>query len=133
MTLRKAIAPLRDILHRLATKHEHLIDKEYLFYYQDLYDHTERLLESIDLQREMIVGILEIYLSTINNRMNETMKVLTIFASLFIPLTFIVGVYGMNFNYMPELKWHYAYPAVLLLMVILAACMFYYFKRKKLI
>lgn len=73
------------------------------------------------------------YLSTLNTRMNETMKILTVFASLFIPLTFIAGIYGMNFVYMPELKWHYAYPAVLLIMLILAILMFCYFKRKRLL
>lgn len=133
MTLRKVIAPLRDILHRLAAQTNHLVAKEFLIYYEDLFDHSERLLDSLNLQREMITGILEIYLSTLNNRMNETMKVLTVFASLFIPLTFIVGIYGMNFVYMPELKWRYSYPAVLLFMLVLALCMIYYFKRKKLI
>lgn len=132
-TLRKIIAPLRDIINLLITEQVHLIDKKYLLYYHDLFDHSSRLLESLDLQREMITGILEIYLSTLNTRMNETMKVLTIFASLFIPLTFIAGVYGMNFVNMPELKWRYSYPAVLTLMLILALLMFYYFKRKKLL
>ncbi|ARG99051.1 magnesium/cobalt transporter CorA [Legionella micdadei] len=133
MTLRKIIAPLHDIIHILVIDQKHLLNGKYLLYYRDLFDHTARLLESIDLQRETINGILEMYLSTLNTRMNETMKILTVFASLFIPLTFIAGIYGMNFVYMPELKWHYAYPAVLLIMLILAILMFCYFKRKRLL
>ena len=81
----------------------------------------------------MTSGMLDIYLSTLNNRLNETMKILTLFASMFIPLTFIVGVYGMNFEYMPELKWHYAYPTLMVILALIAGTMFYYFKKKKLI
>ncbi|KTD26259.1 MULTISPECIES: magnesium/cobalt transporter CorA [Legionella] len=133
MTLRKVIAPLNDIVHILVIEQKHLLDVKYILYYRDLFDHTARLLESIDLQRETINGILEMYLSTLNTRMNETMKILTVFASLFIPLTFIAGIYGMNFVYMPELKWRYSYPAILFIMLILAMLMFYYFKRKRLL
>lgn len=132
MTLRKAITPLQDIVHLLLSEHGRFIDAKYRLYYRDLHDHCVRLLQSIDLQREMSSSILEIYLSTLNNRMNETMKVLTLFASLFIPLTFIAGIYGMNFVYMPELKWRYSYPLILGLMLVLAIIMLYYFKRKKL-
>jgi magnesium transporter len=80
----------------------------------------------------MSASMLDIYLSTINNRMNESMKILTLFASIFIPLTFIAGVYGMNFKFMPELDWQYGYPIVLVTMVFLAILMLYFFKRKKL-
>jgi magnesium transporter len=81
----------------------------------------------------MTLGLFDIYLSTINNRMNETMKILTLFASIFIPLTFIAGIYGMNFKNMPELDWHYGYPLVMGFMASIAGTMLWYFKRKKLI
>ncbi|KTD34353.1 cobalt/magnesium uptake transporter [Legionella moravica] len=132
ITLRKTIAPLRDIVHLLLTNDEGFINNRYNLYFRDLYDHCIRLVESIDLHREMSSSMLDIYLSTLNNRMNETMKILTMFASIFIPLTFIVGVYGMNFEFMPELGWRYGYPVVLTLMTILAISMLFYFKRKKL-
>ena len=133
MTLRKTIAPLRDIVHLLLSEHSRLINPQYLLYYRDLHDHCIRLVELINLHHEMATGMLEIYLSSLNTHMNETIKVLTLFASLFIPLTFIVGVYGMNFSYMPELTWHYGYAAVWAIMLALTGGMLYYFKRKKLI
>ena len=131
--LRKTFTPLRDIIHLLFSEHGRFIDKKYHIYYRDLHDHVIRLLDSVNLHYEMTAGMLEIYLSTLNNPMNETMKMLTMFASIFIPLTFIAGLYGMNFKYMPELNWRYGYPTLLLLMVGLAAFMFYFFKRKKLV
>ncbi|KTD62273.1 magnesium/cobalt transporter CorA [Legionella spiritensis] len=134
ITMRKVIAPLRDIIHLLVSPEQnHFIESRYLIYYRDLHDHAIRLVELIDLHREMSAGMLEIYLSALNNRMNETMKVLTLFASIFIPLTFIAGVYGMNFEFMPELKWRYAYPVIMVIMTAIAAAMFYFFKKKKLI
>ncbi len=133
ITLRKTIAPLKDILHLLLVDHFDLIDNKYQVYYQDLHDHSIRLLETIDLHREMTSGMLDIYLSTLNNRMNETMKILTLFASIFIPLTFIVGIYGMNFDYMPELRWRYGYPTVMAFMTVLVGFMLYSFKKKKLL
>lgn len=132
LTLRKTIAPLRDIVHLLVADHGDFINNRYELYFSDLHDHCIRLVESIDLQREMSSSMLDIYLSTLNNRMNETMKVLTMFASIFIPLTFVVGVYGMNFKFMPELDWHYGYPLVMGGMAFLVVLMLYYFKRKKL-
>lgn len=132
LTLRKTIPPLRDIVHLLLTDDRGLIDKKYTLYYRDLYDHCIRLVESIDLHREMSGSMLDIYLSTVNNRMNESMKVLTLFASIFIPLSFIASVYGMNFKYMPELDWRYSYPGVIFLMFVVAGLVLYFFKRKKL-
>lgn len=132
LTLRKTIAPLRDIVHLLLTDDGGLINNRYNLYFRDLHDHCIRLVESIDLHREMTSSMLDIYLSTLNNRMNETMKILTMFASIFIPLTFIVGVYGMNFKFMPELEWRYGYPIAMAGMTLLAILMLYYFKRKKL-
>jgi magnesium transporter len=132
MTLRKTISPLRDIVHLLLLDDGGLINNRYNLYFRDLHDHCLRLVESIDLHREMTASMLDIYLSTINNRMSETMKILTLFASIFIPLTFIAGVYGMNFKFMPELSWRYGYPIVLTGMILLVVLMLYYFKRKKL-
>lgn len=132
LTLRNIIAPLSNIAHLLLADPGSIINARYNLYYRDLYDHCVRLMESIDLQREMSLNMLDIYLSSLNNRMNETMKILTIFASIFIPLTFITSVYGMNFKFMPELEWHYGYPLVMGVMLCLAIIMLYYFKRKKL-
>ncbi|KTC97298.1 cobalt/magnesium uptake transporter [Legionella geestiana] len=131
--LRKAIAPLRDIVHLLLEEHVRKPGDSFDLYYQDLHDHCLRLLESVDMHREIIGSMLEIYHSTLNNRMNETIKVLTLFASIFIPLTFVAGVYGMNFQYMPELGWRYGYPMVLGFMALLVVLMLYYFRRKKLL
>lgn len=133
MILRKIIAPLRDLVHLLLKEYGQTINAKYHLYYRDLHDHTIRLMESIDLQREMTNSIFDIYHSTLNIQMNETIKLLTLFTSIFIPLTFIVGVYGMNFEFMPELKWRYAYPTVLLSMVILVVAMVYYFKKKRIL
>lgn len=130
--MRKTIAPIRDIIHLLIQESDNRTLKKFELYLLDLHDHCIRLLEDLDLQREIINSLLDLYLSIQNNRMNDTMKTLTIFASLFIPLTFIAGVYGMNFEYMPELKWLYSYPAVLLIMAVIAGAMLYHFKRKKL-
>lgn len=132
ITLRKTIPPLRDIVHLLLTDDRGLVNKKYSLYFRDLYDHCIRLVESIDLHREMSANMLDIYLSTINNRMNESMKILTLFASIFIPLSFIAGIYGMNFKFMPELDWRYGYPFILGSMILLALLMLYFFKRKKL-
>ncbi len=87
-----------------------LIEEKTLIYYSDVYDHVLRISENIELQRDMVYGLLDMYQTSISNKMNEVMKVLTVFASIFIPLTFIAGVYGMSFEYMPELKWRFAYP-----------------------
>ncbi|KTD76383.1 cobalt/magnesium uptake transporter [Legionella waltersii] len=132
LILRKTIPPLRDIVHLLLTDDRGLINKKYMLYYRDLHDHCIRLVESIDVHREMSGSMLEIYLSTINNRMNESMKILSLFASIFIPLSFIASLYGMNFKYMPELDWKYSYPGVLIIMLLVAWVVLIFFKRKKL-
>lgn len=88
-------------------------------------------MDTVETLRDVISGTLEVYLSSVSNRMNEIMKVLTIIATIFIPLTFIVGIYGMNFQYMPELKWVWSYPVVLLGMLIIGIIMVFYFRRKK--
>lgn len=129
--LRKVIQPLRDMVSMLLKTDTNIIQKPSLVYLRDLFDHSVSLLENIDTLREMSSSLLEMYLSILNNRMNETMKVLTIFASIFIPLTFIAGIYGMNFTYMPELKWHYGYYGLLGVMGLVAVLMLVIFKIKK--
>ena len=108
-----------------------LIDVKTKNYIRDLYDHIIQVSENIDIYREMTWSIMDMYMSTISNRMNEVMKVLTIMASIFIPLTFIAGIYGMNFEYMPELEWKYGYFVLLGVMLLIFLGMLYYFRRKK--
>jgi magnesium transporter len=98
---------------------------------RDLLDHTIRVIETLENYRDIVIEMVETYLSIISNRMNEVMKVLTIISTLFIPLTFIVGVYGMNFDYMPELHTRWAYPAVWLVMLLVVVVLMVYFRRKR--
>ncbi len=129
--LRKAVWPLREVIGSLEREESSLIKESTVVYLRDIYDHTIQVIDNIETFRDMLSGMMDIYLSSISNRMNEVMKVLTIIATIFIPLTFIVGLYGMNFKYMPELEWPWGYPLVLALMLIVAVFMLFYFKRKK--
>jgi magnesium transporter len=129
--LRKAVWPLREVLAALTRRESKLITEAVVVYLRDVYDHTIQVIDSIETSRDLLAGMLDIYLSTISNRTNEVMKVLTIIATIFMPLTFIVGLYGMNFEYMPELEWRWGYLAVLLLMVLTTIAMLIYFRRKK--
>ena len=131
ISLRKATWPLREIVSGLERAETPLIHKTTRIYFRDVYDHTIQVIDSVESHRDIVSGMLDIYLSSISNRMNEVMKVLTIFAAIFIPLTFIAGVYGMNFVFMPELTWRWGYPIALLIMVLAASAMLVYFKRKK--
>jgi magnesium transporter len=108
-----------------------LIDEKTHIYLRDVADHAIRIVESIELHRDIISGLLDIYISSVSNRMNEVMKVLTVFASIFIPMTFLTGIYGMNFEYMPELKLRWAYPAIWLVFLLIPTILLVYFKRKK--
>ncbi len=129
--LRKATWPLREIASGLEKAETPLIHKPTRIYLRDVYDHTIQVIDSVESHRDIVSGMLDIYLSSVSNRMNEVMKVLTIFASIFIPLTFVAGVYGMNFVFMPELNWRWGYPIVLIIMVLAAGSMLAYFRRKK--
>ena len=135
--VRRAIWPLREALSSLEKIESGIIKKTTNPYIRDLYDHIVQLIDTTENYREMISGMMDIYLSSISNRLNEVMKLLTIISTIFIPLNFIAGVYGMNFNTsksplnMPELNWYFGYPAVLLVMFIVAFGLFMYFKRKK--
>ena len=129
--LRKSVWPLRELVSSLERGESPLIHESIGVYLRDVYDHTIQVIDTVESFRDMISGMLDIYLSSISNRMNEVMKVLTIFAAIFIPLTFVVGIYGMNFEYIPELKWHWGYFGVLAIMASIAGVMLFYFKRKR--
>lgn len=129
--LRKTIWPLREVVDRLERGESRLIKKSTVIYLRDVYDHTIQIIDTVETLRDMVSGMLEIYLSSISNRLNEVMKVLTIIATIFIPLTFIVGIYGMNFRYMPEIEAKWGYPTVVIIMAIVAAVMVMYFRMKR--
>ena len=130
--LRKSVWPLREVVSRLERGESELIKDSTGIYLRDVYDHTIQVIDTIETYRDMLSGMLDIYLSSISNRMNQVMKVLTIIATIFIPLTFVAGIYGMNFEYMPELRWHWFYPkAFWLVMLGIAAVMLVYFRRKR--
>ena len=129
--IRRTISPLREMLNAILRSESPLIEEKSLIYFRDISDHVLRISESIESSRDMIAGLLDIYITTISNKMNEIMKVLTVFASIFIPLTFIAGIYGMNFEYMPELKWKWAYPALWVAFIAIPVILLVYFKKKK--
>jgi magnesium transporter len=129
--LRKSISPLRELIGFLERGESPLIHKETIIYLRDVYDHTIRLIETVETIRDMLSGMLDIYLTNVSNRMNEIMKVLTIITTIFIPLSFITGVYGMNFQHMPGLANLYGFPAILGLMLVVFLLMMLFFKRKK--
>jgi magnesium transporter len=129
--LRKSVWPLREAVASLEKGESSLIQERTTVYLRDVYDHTIQVIDTIETFRDMVSGMMDVYLSSLSNRMNEVMKVLTIIATLFIPLTFIAGIYGMNFKYMPELEWHYGYGLVWVVMALVACLMLLYFRRKK--
>jgi magnesium transporter len=135
--LRKALYPLRDAMSKLIKDESGFIEDANIRYYADVYDHVVHIIDSLDTYKDLTSGLMDIYINTLNTRMNEVMKVLTIISTIFIPLTFIVGVYGMNFDTeksvwnMPELKSAYGYPVVMGLMFIMVVGMIRYFKFKK--
>ena len=135
--LRRSIGPQRDIISKLSRRDSAVISNKNVIYFRDIYDHMVRVYEILEVNRELLTGTFETYLSTVSNRMNEIMKRLTIVATIFMPLTLIVGIYGMNFNpavsrwNMPELNWPYGYISVMGLMAVIALGMILYFRRKK--
>jgi magnesium transporter len=129
--LRKSVWPLREVIARLDRRESDLIQEATGIYFKDVYDHTIVAIDNIETYRDILSGMLDIYLSSISNRLNEIMKVLTIIATIFMPLTFLAGVYGMNFKHMPELEWIWGYPFALGLMIVTALSMLLYFRRKK--
>lgn len=129
--IRRLIVPVRELVSAMLRSDTDLIQERARIYLRDVHDHAIRIAESLETFRDIITGMLDIYLSSISNKMNEVMKVLTIFATLFIPLTFVAGIYGMNFEYMPELKWKWGYPAIWLVFIVTAVSLLLFFRRRK--
>lgn len=128
---RKYVWPLREVIARLQKQEDDLITRETGFFLRDLYDHTIQVLDTIETFRDILSGMADLYLSNISLKLNETMKFLTIFSTMFIPLTFLAGVWGMNFKSMPELQWPYGYAAALTVMAAVALSMWRYFVRRQ--
>lgn len=137
LIVRRMLWPQREVLNSLLRDDSGIIDEEHRIYYRDCYDHTIQIMELIETYREMVAGLLDIYLSSVSYRLNEVMRILTIIATIFIPLTFVVGLYGMNFTNsdspwaMPELRWYYGYPLVWILMIAIVVGLLFFFRRKK--
>ena len=129
--LRKSVWPLREVTSNLERGDSKLIKESTRVYIRDVYDHTIQVIDNIETSRDMLSGMLDIYLSSVSYKLNEVMKVLTIIATIFMPLTFIAGLYGMNFKHMPEIEWPYGYYFALILMVAVTLFMLAYFRRKK--
>ncbi len=128
--LRKTIWPLREVVSGLLKQDSSLLGDEVGLYFKDVYDHTIQAVDTLETYRDLIAGVFDIYLSSVSQKMNQVMKVLTIIATLFIPLTFVAGIYGMNFKYMPELDWQWSYPVFWGVVLIIAAVMVILFKRR---
>lgn len=128
--LRRSVWPLREVINNLLRGESPLVSKTTIVYLRDVYDHTIQVIDAIETFRDMLSSMVDLYLSSVSNKLNEVMKVLTIIATIFIPLTFITGVYGMNWQYMPELRWHWGYFTVLGVMAAIAIGMLIFFKRK---
>jgi len=126
----KSVWPLREVVNSMERGESSLIQDSTTVYLRDVYDHTIQVIDTIETFRDMLSSMLDIYLSSISNKMNEVMKVLTIIATIFIPLTFIAGIYGMNFRYMPELEWHYGYFTLWIVILIIASLMILYFRKR---
>lgn len=129
--LKKSIWPLREVILSLERSGSPLIKKNTLIYMRDVYDHTIQMIDRVETSREILTSMLDVYLTGTSNRLTEAMKVLTMIGTIFIPLTFITGIYGMNFEFFPELGWKYGYFAVLGVMLLVSLGMIFYFKRKK--
>ncbi|WP_025762297.1 magnesium/cobalt transporter CorA [Dyadobacter tibetensis] len=130
-TTRRMVWPLREMITQLIREENRLIDRESVPYFRDLHDHVMQVVETIDAYRDLLASLADVHLSTVSNRMNSVMKTLTVFSAIFMPLTFIVGVYGMNFDNMPELHWRNGYFYTWGLMGMTTAGMLLYFFRKK--
>lgn len=130
VSIRRYISPVRELVNEMLRSESALIDDKTHIYLRDVSDHAIRIVESVELHRDIISGLLDIYISSVSNKMNQVMTVLTVFASIFIPLTFLTGIYGMNFEYMPELSWHWSYPMMWVIFITLPVLLLSYFKRK---
>ncbi|NLC03594.1 MAG: magnesium/cobalt transporter CorA [Tissierellia bacterium] len=128
--MRKTLWPMRNVMSNISKNEYDLIDDKTLYYFRDVYDHIMQMIDIIETYREICSGMLDTYLSSISNKTNDIMKVLTIFSTIFIPLTFLAGVYGMNFKYLPELNWRYGYASFWVISAILIGFMLRYFRKK---
>jgi magnesium transporter len=131
LIFRKAVWPLREVVALMEREESPLIQASTNIYLRDVYDHVIQVIDNVETYRDMLAGMLGTYLSSISNRMNEGMKILTIISTIFIPLTFIAGVYGMNFKFMPEIEWRYGYFIILGVMIVVGLGLVRFFKRKK--
>ncbi len=131
MFFRKSVWPLRELVRILTRDDISLINEPTKVFIDDVYDHAIQVIDTIETYRDMLSGMLDLYLSTISNKTNEVMRTLTIVATIFIPLTFIAGLYGMNFENMPETKWRWGYPIIIFVISSIGVSMLFYFKRKK--
>ncbi|HSW62752.1 MAG TPA: magnesium/cobalt transporter CorA [Dissulfurispiraceae bacterium] len=129
--LRRTAWPLREVINSFTRGDSPFITDATRVYLKDVYDHTIHAIDTLETYREMLAGMLDIYLSSMSNRLNEVMKVLTIIATIFMPLTFLAGVYGMNFKHMPELEWEWGYPVIWMIMIVIGLAMLAAFKRRK--
>jgi magnesium transporter len=133
LTIRRTLWPQRDAINSLIRDGNELIHNEVRIYLRDCYDHTIQILDMVETYREIASSLTDIYLSSISNRMNEIMKILTIISSIFIPLTFIAGIYGMNFNFMPELNWKFGYLFCIFLMITVVILIYFWFRKKRIL
>jgi magnesium transporter len=131
MMLRRITLPQREIMHRLARGDYPGINDKVALYFRDIYDNLYRIVDAAMQYQDLVQSTMDAYLSSVNNRLNETMKRLTVISALLMPLTVITGIYGMNFEFMPELHWRYGYVAVLAVMASLSAVLIYWFKKKQ--
>lgn len=131
LVLKKSVWPLREVASELARGETPLIKETTEIFLRDVHDHAIQIMDSVETLRDMAAGMMDIYISAMSYRTNEVMKVLTVIATIFMPLTFLAGVYGMNFEYMPELKWHWGYPAVLGVMLTIGVGMARFFRKKR--
>lgn len=131
LEIRRSVYPLREVISKFEKIDESMLNPDVRVFIRDLYDHTIQVIDTIEVMRESALALLDLYMNSVSNKMNEIMKVLTIMASIFIPLTFVAGIYGMNFEHMPELQWNYGYFAVWGVMILMVIGMLIYFKTKK--
>jgi magnesium transporter len=131
LRLQRILTPQRELLGRLATNEYHVIPAPVRIYFRDVYDHLARLANLAESTRDLAGSTIETHLALVNNRMNEVMKILTIMSSIFIPLSFIAGIYGMNFEYMPELSWRWGYPMIWLVFITVGGGLLLFFRRRK--
>jgi magnesium transporter len=130
LVVRRAIWPLRDVLAALMRTESVLVKQDTVVYLRDVHDHSVRVIEAVETLRDVLSGMIDLYLSQVAHRTNEAIRVLTVMAGIFIPLTFIVGIYGMNFDYMPELREPWGYPAVMAFMGLIAVGLLVWFRKR---